>query len=149
MTTIAYRDGILAADTRGFSGASTPIGNKLKIHRLKDNSLIGISTSTPGFSEMFINWMNDDDELKDTPHSEPDFVALHITEQGVFYYCNYYIPSGPITADYYAVGSGCQYAYGAFAMGASAEEAIRAAMEFDGFTAGNVETLQFKKRIRK
>ena len=33
MTTIAYRDGILAADTRGFSGASTPIGNKLKIHQ--------------------------------------------------------------------------------------------------------------------
>lgn len=146
MTTIVYRDGVLAADSRGYSGDATPIGNKLKIHKLKDNSLVGVTTAHPGFSEQITNWLNDGARPEEIPNTDPDFAALHITQEGVFYYCDNYTPSGPLSSDYYAIGSGCKYAYGALGMGANAEEAIRIAMQFDVFTGGEVTSLKFDQK---
>jgi ATP-dependent protease HslVU (ClpYQ) peptidase subunit len=43
---------------------------------------------------------------------------------------------------FYAIGSGCEYAYGAMAMGATAEEAVRAAMRFDIYTGGEIQVMK-------
>lgn len=48
MTTIAYRNGVMAADTRAYSGGKLPIGTKTKIERLEDGTLLGVSSITPG-----------------------------------------------------------------------------------------------------
>jgi hypothetical protein len=49
--------------------------------------------------------------------------------------------AGPIKSEYYAIGSGAGYAMGAFAMGATAEEAVKAACLFDNHCAEPVMTL--------
>lgn len=42
----------------------------------------------------------------------------------------------------FAAGSGCDYAYGAMAMGATAEEAVRAAIRFDVGCGGEITVLR-------
>ena len=46
-----------------------------------------------------------------------------------------------ITDNYYAIGSGAHYALGAFELGASVSEAIRAATKWDQHTGGEIITL--------
>jgi hypothetical protein len=45
-------------------------------------------------------------------------------------------------AEYYSEGSGCDYACGAMAMGASAEESVRIAIKFDISSGGLIQTLR-------
>lgn len=150
MTTIVYRDGILAADTRGYSGDVTPIGSKRKIFTLENGGLVGVSTPNPGFSEAIVKWMNNGRDLNDTPVDDPSFSALYIDANGeVFYFDDGYTPSGPLTAEYFAIGSGRAYAYGALSMGASSVEAVRAASDHDVFTSGEILTLTLKDASRK
>jgi hypothetical protein len=147
MSTIVYRDGILAADTRAFSGSKAPIGNKRKIFkvRLSDGSYtsFGVSTAHPGLSEEIRDWFASE-KVHD---AEPvlagrEFDALEITSGGeVFFYKDSFAPTGPLDADYYAIGSGAEYALGAFSMGADALTAIQIAGEHDVWTGGSVQRI--------
>ncbi|ODT84837.1 hypothetical protein [Phenylobacterium sp. SCN 70-31] len=47
-------------------------------------------------------------------------------------------------AEYYAIGSGSEFALGAMAMGASAEEAVRAAIKHDCYSGGEINTISHK-----
>lgn len=146
MTTIVWRDGTLAADTRAYSGSPTPIGYKRKIFEGPDGSLYGISTPQPGFSEQIAAWlMAPVDEKADTmpQMAEKGFQALEITPEGdVYYYCDSFHPSGPLMGPWFAIGSGEDYAVGALRMGATAEEAVEVGMEFDPWTGGDVVRLR-------
>lgn len=145
MTTIVYKDGVLAADTRAYSGDSVPIGNKQKIFSATfpdgSSSFFGISTPAPGFSEEIRKWFS----MQKHPQYLPDmngrnFYALEINDKGeVFYYHNCFTPSGPLEAPYYAIGSGCEYALGALAVGVTAQEAVVAAAQHDAWTGGKVQ----------
>lgn len=147
MTTICFREGILAADTRAYSGDSSPIGFKQKIFRGQDGTLFGISTPQPGLSEEVAAWMMADEDVKPdlvpALHGDIGFQALEITPEGdVFYYNNRFVPSGPLYGPWHAIGSGCDYAIGALRMGATATEAVEVAMEFDPWTGGDVTLLR-------
>lgn len=143
MTVIAYREGIMAADSRAWSGGHSPIGSKTKIRRLADGTLIGCSSSIPGAAEYVMAWyedgMNEDDKL---PQSftflavKPDGTAM-VADDGPYM-------SGPLTADYFAIGSGRQFALGALAMNATAEEAVQVGIELDTCSAGPIQTLKHK-----
>lgn len=50
--------------------------------------------------------------------------------------------TGPLTAPYFAVGSGDEYALGAMCMGASAIEAVGAAIRFDPHSGGSITVLR-------
>lgn len=141
MTTIAYKDFVLAADTRAYSGHSTPIGHKQKIHKRRDGALIGISTATPGLSERVADWFQHDKNFDKIPQLGPEdgLDAIEIDAEGrVFIYHNNMHPTGPLTGPYFAVGSGANYAMGAFAMGASAPEAVQAGIMNDVWSGGEV-----------
>lgn len=149
MSTIVYRDGIMAADSRGYTKGATPIGAKLKVWDVAGVGLIGITTFRPGLGELLVRWMRDGKQRDQAPGGELAFEMLHVTPGGeVFYYHDNLEPSGPIIADYYAVGSGSEYALGAMAMGATAVQAVQAACMHDiwstgpVYQAGNVTTLQ-------
>lgn len=52
----------------------------------------------------------------------------------------------PIHEPFEAMGSGCDYATAAMAMGKTAVQAVKFAMRFDVFTGGPVESVRVKKR---
>ncbi len=141
MTTIVYRDGVMAADTRGYGGSAAPIGQKQKIHRLPDGGLLGVSSTEPGVPEAFVAWMaagGSIDELE-RMGERLNLQALHVNAAGnVFYYSDNFIPSGPLFAPFFAIGSGGKYALGAMTCGATADGAIAAAMQHDLWTGGEV-----------
>lgn len=148
MTTIAYRNGIMAADSRAYAGSKIPIGTKLKITACDVEGvpfLVGVSTSSPGFGEMVLNWFAAGHNVHDGPPI-PDggFTLLAVDAAGQGYYANdAWTLSGPLTADWWAIGSGDGYAIGALAMGASAYEAVKIACANDPWTGGAIHTLSF------
>lgn len=147
MTTIVYRDGVMAADTRAYSGESTPIGFKSKISRLKDGSLLAVSSTGPGVGEAFKGWVEEGSD----PEAIPDgmgvnLVALHVLKNGdVMYYYDNIFPSGPIHAPWYAVGSGDRYAIGALHCGATADAAVMVAAEHDAWTGGQIQIMHLNE----
>lgn len=141
MTTIVWRDGILAADTRAYSGSKTVIGLKSKIHRLHDGRLIGCSTSKVGVSEKLIRLVREHG-TDFTFEDEIPVQAMVINGDGSFFYFNDQDGfSGPIRAEYAAIGSGEDFALGALKMGTSAVKAVEIACELDVWSGGEIETL--------
>lgn len=135
MSVITYRDGIMAADSRAYSGGHRPIGRKQKIRRLDDGSLVGVGTAAVGLSEWLHEWVQDGcNETLSLPtgHSAAEFTVLKVTPDGrAFLASDALAMAGPIEAPYFAVGSGASYALGAMAYGASATEAAAIAAEMD------------------
>lgn len=143
MTTICYRHGVMFGDSRAYTASSAPMGEKTKVARLTDGTLVGVSTGTPGSSERLIKWLESLVEKHGTlraidwenAHNIRDlgkFTVLAVLAQGeALLFENSLFPSGPIKQDYYAAGSGRDYALGVLAHGGSAKDAIKVACELD------------------
>lgn len=134
MTTIAYRDGVMAADSRAYSGSKVPIGEKVKIRRLDDGTLIGASTSTCGAGTWVLDWYEGGCIAKagDAELLPDKFDLLVVHPDGrVFIASDHAVLSGPLTTPYIAIGSGNEYALGALAHGATAVQAVEAACTLD------------------
>lgn len=142
MTTIAYRDGVIAADTRMCVGDSI-VGDVVKIARNSNGDLAG-AAGDASYSFAFLNWFTGMEsgacpEAKQTDNS---------IDRGVIFRKNgtiiVYEPHGHFraSAPYFAVGSGRPEALGAMHAGASAEGAVRAAIAHDAYTGGNVTVLR-------
>lgn len=140
MTTIAYRDGIIASDTRGTDENYHPgIYRCEKLFR-KDGAIIG---TAGGDAEgmVFVDWYG---TKKKPPErlvaGDADFCCLVLTPDGLFWYDKWCRPNR-ILDEFYAVGSGAPYAVGAMAMGASADHAVSIAMRYDCYTGGDIVTM--------
>ncbi len=141
MTTIAYKDGVLVANSRSYAGSKMPLGRKSKIHRLADGSLFGCSSSKVGQPEKFRRLV-EEFGVEHTFEKEVLAQAIVIKPNGdVFYFNDEDAFSGPIETDCLAIGSGEEYAIGAMLHGATAQEAIVIAAECDVWTGGELETL--------
>jgi hypothetical protein len=135
MSVIVYRDGVMAADSRAYSGCTTPIGAKMKIHRLNDGSLLGITSSVVGIPEAVVAWFNKGEDINCHP-VPAEFDALLVRPSGeVFFYSDGFYPSGPLVGPYWSTGSGERYAMGAMAFGATAIQAAAVASGFDPMCA--------------
>lgn len=151
MTTIAYRDGILAADSKAYGGkfCASP-GEKSKLHRIAKGRLkgwlVGISSNSVGADTLLLDWIARGAPLPTSGDMRPDeFVILALAPDGSLYLANDNLGfSGPITSAYYAIGSGADFALGAMAMGASAAQAVATAALFDPHTGGAVHTLKLE-----
>lgn len=143
MTTIVYRDGVLAADRRAYSGDKKPIGSKTKIHRLEDGTLFGVSSSNVGADSLLRRWIESGCVTAATDQLKPDsFELIVIKPTGDVFYANGNLDlTGPLEAEYFAIGSGDHYALGALAMGASAEVAVQIASDLDIWSGGGVTTM--------
>lgn len=142
MTTIVYRAGILAADSRAYSGDKTPIGTKAKIHSLEDGTIYGVSTNNVGGDRIIGDWVKGG--CKEPGDVKPDsFSMLLIDPLGQVFFANDNMSlSGPLTGEYFAIGTGREYALAAMFLGASAEDAVNVAKEFDVWSGGPVMTLE-------
>lgn len=160
MTTIAFRDGILAADTQGSWGGTPTI--QTKIRRLPKFALAGA-----GIIERILDleddlraWVNWDafsiHKLLDfrwerfkgegAPDYDRDPQVIAVSPHGTVYklcrdrFSLTTLAAGP----FIALGSGSDYALGAMAHGATAAEAVAIAARLDIHTGGEIQTLKVK-----
>ena len=145
MTTIAYRYGMIAADT-GISVGDSWQGEMTKIAKNGNGGLAG-ATGSIGFTSAFLDWFTnskphtDKPVAMDTQYGSDIGIIIYNTLLGGI---EVHDASGVsiITAPYYAIGSGAPEALGAMFAGADAKMAVLAAMQHDAHTWGRVETLE-------
>lgn len=146
MTTIAYRDGIIAADSR-ISYTTFHNGSRVKVERCGDYlvALAGPTWLRPLLEQWAREGAPSDSVPEDLLEHSESFNGLLVDRQGQgFHFENGFLV--PIEADYTAIGSGAIFALGAMAHPthpASAEEAVLAASAHDKNTGGKVRTWHF------
>jgi len=142
MTTIAYRGGVMAADSRAYAGDKHPIGSKTKLKRLPDGSLFGVSSSKVGTPEALYRAVATVGVHHDLGQ-EYDADALVVKRNGsVWYYSSGLGFTGPLAGEYFAIGSGRTAALAAMIMHADAVRAVEIAIEIDVWSGPPVTSLR-------
>lgn len=147
MTTIAYRSGVLAADTLMTRGDSALVGI-VKIAQGPDGRMGGACGSA-AFMGQWLAWIKGEIDERPIPQWDdgrtdsgllihPDGKVELFEEGGSFEFCGAYL----------AMGSGRPEALGAMHAGASAENAVRAAIEHDCHSGGEVTVLRLPTKPR-
>lgn len=138
MTTLVYRDGILAAD-RACSAGSRYEAQVRKVWRRSDGALVG-GCGRYSLIARWVEWFLAGERgrapsLGDADDADADMLTIR--------------PSGLVTfherfghmhikAPFYAMGSGADFAYGALEMGANARQAVRVASRRDNNSGGGI-----------
>lgn len=137
MTTIAYRDGIMAGDGRYCCNGWVHGENAVKVHKLSRHRLVGFTGEYHLFNA-FLEWLRTGEGerpvLKDGRCVEVDTqtgIAKVHEETGYF----------EITEEYHAWGSGSPAALAAMHAGASAKEAVEIAARLDTCTGGTIRSV--------
>jgi ATP-dependent protease HslVU (ClpYQ) peptidase subunit len=142
VTTIAYRDGILASDSRLTYEDTVATDKCSKLWRLPDGTLYSFAGSNDTGLEMLDNLMKGrDEEVK----AESDFTAIRILPKGKIY-----INEGSAwyrwPQNYIAIGSGGKYAAVALRCGLSAPAAVKQAIKSDVHSGGKVQQLRLETK---
>lgn len=139
MTTLAYRDGVLAADSLATAGGIRD-SEVLKVRKI--GRLLTAGCGSGALCEKFVGWVQ-----RGMPGNSPwegsgaDGNSLLVAPDRslVVFGVN-----GPWRVDrpFYALGSGGDIALGAMAAGASAEEAVEIAIRFDVYSGGPIRSIR-------
>lgn len=147
VTTIAYRDGVIAADSR--ATYSTEAGGSRKhtcrkLYRKRitegrktfDVVIATAGESTPGL--VFVEWYGSGKPIPDVfLHLGGDFTCLVLRPDGLYEY-DVYCQAEKIEEEFYAIGSGAKAALAALHCGKSAIEAVRIACRIDPYSGGRI-----------
>jgi hypothetical protein len=148
MTTIAYRDGILATDSQltvdTGSGARKHSCRKLFRKRITEGKksydviIATAGESSPGM--VFVDWYGSGKPIPDLfLHIGGDFTCLVLTPRGLLEF-DVYCRGELVESEFYAIGSGAMAALAAMHCGKSAVEAVRVAARIDPYTGGRIVT---------
>jgi ATP-dependent protease HslVU (ClpYQ) peptidase subunit len=128
MTIIAYRDGVMAADT---CVTDSFITNGMKLHK-KSGHIIGFCGDVAQ-ALVFVDWFfNQKKNRKPDLASETGWEALVLNKDGVTTWDRSLRPI-PMDDHFYAIGSGATLAMGAMEHGASAKKAVEIACKRDPY----------------
>lgn len=144
MTTIAYRNGTMAADSACFD-SSLYQGEVEKLWTLPQIGLIGCCGEI-GAMIQFVDWLRADCDRKRKPDlpDDCDFESILVNPDGeVVHYDRHLVPIR-VANDIHAIGSGRKLALGAMMAGASAEEAVKIACHYDMVTREPIRTIRLK-----
>lgn len=144
MTTIAYKNSIMAADSACFD-SSLYQGEVEKLWMIPPIGLIGCSGEI-GAMIQFVEWLQDDSEKKRKPDlpDDCDFEGILVNPDGdVVHYDRHLVPIR-VANEFHAIGSGRKLALGAMMAGASAEEAVKIACHYDMVTREPVRMIQLQ-----
>ncbi|WP_122503127.1 proteasome subunit beta [Pseudomonas viridiflava] len=142
MTTIAYKDGVIAYDSRQTRGGAIVSDDCLKCEIVNGVSffLSGCVCDEQALIAAYFG----------TPSKDPVECSGFVVDNGKLMMVGHDDKTGvwrqpldPANPD--AIGSGSAYALAAMDMGASAEEAVRAAMKRDIYTGGTVRTIVIRE----
>lgn len=132
MTTVVYRDGVLASDTLVIGSEGHRRGYTKKVHRLEDGRLASYAGS---FADglQFIRWLQGDPQTPDFD----EFTGIVVHPNGEVDLHDAAYPHR-YDAPWFTIGSGSGVARGALERGANAIEAVEAAIEHDISSGGSV-----------
>lgn len=144
MTTIAYRDGIMAADSLVTSN-DVRRGAVAKIGRFG----VGIAGGIVGYAgwsgllDTVVSWLENGApaDARPTLHPDTSFSAIVVWPNGIVTILDKTFIRTDIDGEFFAEGSGNEFALGAMAMGAKARQAVEIAARFDIYTGGRISTL--------
>lgn len=137
MTTIVYRDGVIAADRQAETGGT--VTRCTKLFRL-EGFVIGVSGNL-AVGIAFKRWFEGDQD-GDCPLDDSTDALVMNTQTGV---CEHWETPGigiPVEDDFVAIGSGAELAYGAMEMGADAKKAIKVASKWDSSTGNGIQAVK-------
>jgi ATP-dependent protease HslVU (ClpYQ) peptidase subunit len=150
VTTIAFKDNILAADTQLTVGDVKLISND-KIKILNKNTIFAAAgdTNSIALAERYYSQLDWPEKFDQRPNLlekdkegeyEQTIDAILIFEGKVFFVDRFLIPE-PLRHPFYACGSGWQFAMSAMHTGLSAVDAVKFSSEFDVYTNDKVRYL--------
>lgn len=142
MTTICYKDGILAADT-AVSTNEHIVGTTSKIFRIEAD-IFGVSGSLADITKLK-KWEGID-SLEKMGLSDQSCIYW-IDEFGILREIEGDTVLPEIEAPFYACGTGGNFALGAMAHGASAAQAVKIAATHDLATNDDVQALNCGKKV--
>lgn len=130
MTTIAYRDGIVAVDRASFGGG-VRMADVIKVRRIRDKIVVGAGDL--GSLQAFTRWVERGMPGDDQPKLGDDFEGLLWDGSAWRWYDDHLAPC--IWADeFWTLGTGHAVALGALYQGATAVEAIEIACKLDPYS---------------
>ncbi len=136
MTVLAYRAGVLASDSM-IADSNTRCGAMRKLARGPGGAVAG-SCGACGVSNRFLRWVENGEPGEFEPGTE-SFNALIARVDGEVFRMDSDGAWWPVVAPYHAEGSGASVAMGAMEMGATAEQAVMAAIRWNLFCGGDVQ----------
>ena len=153
MTTITYKDGVMAADTQATMGDEKAYGAVKLFYTEK--FLIGLSGN---FSNVlpFQSWLKDTEQAVSSagvlhqfwdsiPAFGDGFTAILVDTGGRIWNCGSTFPPVTLHRIYDAIGSGSDFAMAAMECGKSATDAVRIASKFDIYTGGSVISMKARR----
>lgn len=147
MTTIAYRSGVLVADSQVSS--ADRIFRTVKILELPDGSLFGGAGGLADILKVRAwaskSYRGDPPELSD----KASFECLHVKVDGSLWMIDDDLTPMNFIGDYIALGTGSAYALAAMYLGKSPQEAVAVAAEFDPATSLPIHELRLKAKRKK
>lgn len=139
MTAIAYRDGIMAADSVGWTAdCHVKVTVAPKIKRRGDGSIFGASGNTDEI-KLFCEWVITGATEGEEPSITGDFGAILVTPDGKVWACGRKCVFYEFFGEFIALGMPEKFMYGALFAGASAEETVRLAVLHTDGAGGTVQ----------
>jgi ATP-dependent protease HslVU (ClpYQ) peptidase subunit len=141
VTTIAYKAGILAADTQVTCGDGSKMRAR-KIQELPDGSFYACAGDTSAILRIQ-RWMARGMPRRNRPRVPKDAEAdlLMVKPDGSAWLLNDGFDFERVETPFVAIGSGAAYALGAMARGATAVQAIKIAAKFDVNTSAPIDSV--------
>lgn len=145
MTDIAYRDGIMAADTAVWGGGNCNIvvDHRQKIKRLHDGGLFAAAGRSVDIHTT-VNYLIGQGSLDGAHPVKEDFGAIWVKPSGQIYWIEKDLIPIKMNSLFAAVGSLEAFLHGALHAGATAEEAVRLAILHTDGAAGDVQVERLK-----
>jgi ATP-dependent protease HslVU (ClpYQ) peptidase subunit len=138
MTTIAFRDGVMAAEGRSTLSGTILTDQNTKIVRLSDGALFALA-GEDSYVAPLLSYLEGDEGAELPKADSSPFTALVVEVDGTI---KLYEGVGDfIVAEvpFIAIGSGAPYAYGALDMGADPEHAVLLACKRDPNSGGDIQ----------
>jgi ATP-dependent protease HslVU (ClpYQ) peptidase subunit len=140
MTTIAYKDGIIAYDGRVSRGSTIVYDDFDKMREREGVCFFGTG-STGDINELIGAWFGE--EI--VGECGANALVLHDGSLTLIGYDEGKVWKSPVVLDRsYSIGSGSEHALTAMDMGASAYQAVEIAMKRDSCTGGKIRTITVK-----
>lgn len=148
MTVIVYHAGVMAADT-AVRGDSTVCTHTNKLFRMPDGGVLGCG-GAPGYGAYFAAWLAEHvslplSALAAWTHlaiSEAGFSALWARPDGTVWMFSQSTMPFEVTGPFHVVaGTALPVVVGALAMGATAVEAVAAAIRYSDGAAGDIKVM--------
>lgn len=139
MTSIAYKDGMMAGDSRvTFDNTVLPDTGR-KVHRLRNGCLFGAAGSAEEIEKLKRTVMRNED-----PPKSKDVSALKVDPDGTIWCYEGEIWS-KVRTPFAALGSGTIAALAAMYAGADAKEAVKIAIKLDTHSGGRVNVVRLRE----